>query len=104
MYDEIKKAVEPTKKLTSPLQSATAEILNNRDNQLGRWVQHFYFLYSKQSTVTDAAIKHMESLPIMDYVDTEPTIEEPSKNKTEVPHGKHHAVTAYRRTFFVNVY
>ena len=59
VYDEIRKAVGPTKKLTSPLQSATGEILHSRDEKLGRLVQHFFFLYSKQNVVTDAALQHM---------------------------------------------
>ena len=64
MYDGIRKAVGPTRKLTSPLQSATEEILHNRDEQLGRLIQHFALLYYKQNTITDAALKHMENLPI----------------------------------------
>ena len=84
VYDGIRKAVGPTEKLTSLLQSATGEILHNRDEQLGRWVQHFSLLYSKQNIVTDAALKHMESLPTMDDLDSEPTIEELSKAITEM--------------------
>lgn len=76
MYDEIRKAVEPTTKLTSPLQPATGEILHNKDDQLGRWVQHFSFLYFKQNTVTDAALKHKKNLLTIDDLDTEPTVEE----------------------------
>ena len=58
-------------------------------------------LYSKQNTVTDAALKHMESLPTMDNLDTEPAIEKLSKVITEMA-SKHHVVTAYRRSCFVN--
>ena len=36
LYDGITKAVQPTKKLTTPLKSATAETLRNRVEQLGR--------------------------------------------------------------------
>ena len=79
VYDGIRKAVGPTKKLTSPLQSATGEILHSRDEQLGRWVQHFSLLYSRQNVVTDVALQHMESLPMMDDLDNEPTVEELSK-------------------------
>ena len=75
MYDGIRKAVGPTKKLTSPLQSATGEILNSRDKQLGRWVQHFSLLYSRQNVVTDDTLQHMESLPTMDDLDNDPTVE-----------------------------
>ena len=70
VYDGIRKPVGLTKKLTSPLQSATREIIYNRDDQLSRWVQHFYFLYYKQNIVTDTALKHIESLPTMDDLDS----------------------------------
>ena len=79
MYDGIRKAVGPTIKLTSPLQSATGEILHSRDEQLSRWFQHFSLLYSKQHVVTDAALQHMEGLPTMDDLDNEPAVEELSK-------------------------
>ena len=88
MYDRIRKAVGPTKRLTSPLQSATGEILYGRDEQLGIWVEHFSLLYSKQNIVTDAALEHMESLPTMDDLDSEPTIEELGKAITEMAPGK----------------
>ena len=52
--------------------------------KLGRWVQHFSLLYSKQNNVTDAALKHRENLPKMNDLDTEPTIEELSKVITEM--------------------
>ena len=67
---------------TSPLQSDTGEILHKRDEQLGRWVQHFSLLYSKQNIVTDAALEHMENLQTMNNLDTEPTVEELSKSIT----------------------
>ena len=54
MYDGIKQAAGPTKKLTFPLESAAREILHNRDEQLGRWVQHFFLLYSRRNVVNDA--------------------------------------------------
>ena len=61
------------------MQSAAEEVLHGRDEQLGRWVQHFSLLYSRQNVVTDAALQQMESLPTMDDLDNEPTIEELSK-------------------------
>ena len=78
------KAVGPIKKLTSPLQSVTREILYNRYEQLGRWVQQFYLPYSKHNSINDAKLKHMESLSKMDDLDSEQTIEELSKVITEM--------------------
>ena len=72
MYDGIRKAVGPKKILTSPLQSATREILHDRDEKSGRWVHYFSLRYSKQNTVTDASLKHMENLSTMNELDTEP--------------------------------
>ena len=46
------------------------------------------FLYSKQNTVTDAALKHMECLPMMDDLDRQPTIEELSNAITEMTYWK----------------
>ena len=79
MYDGIRKAVGPTKKLTSPLESATEKILHNIDEQLGRWVQWFSLIYSKQNIVIDATLKHIENLANMDDLNKELTIEELSK-------------------------
>ena len=78
-YDGITKAVGHTKRLTPPLQSATGEIIHSRDEQLGRWIQHFSLIYSRQNVVTDDALQHMESLLVMDDLDNEPTHEELSK-------------------------
>ena len=36
VYDEVRKTVGPTKKLSSPLQNGTREILHNRNEQIGR--------------------------------------------------------------------
>ena len=94
-YEGNRKTVGTKKKLTSPLQFATVEILYNRDEQLGKWDQHDSFLHSKQSIVTDAALKHMECLPTMDDLDSEPNIKERSKAITETAYWKHQAVTAY---------
>ena len=43
VHEGIKKAAGPTKKLISAFQSITEEILYDRDEQLGRWVQHIFF-------------------------------------------------------------
>ena len=75
---ESEKQLNPLK-LTSPLKSATTEILHFRDEQLGRWVQHFSLQYSRRNVVTDAALQHMESRPTMDELDNEQTLEELSK-------------------------
>ena len=79
MYDGIRKAFGPTKKLTSALKSATGKILHNRDEQLGKWVQHVTLLYSRRNVVADAELQQMESLTTMDDLDNELTVQEFSK-------------------------
>ena len=81
---ESEKQLDPLENLSFPLQSATGEILHNRDKQIGRWVRHFSLLYSKDNTATDAALKHMENIPTMDDLETKPTVEELSKAITEM--------------------
>ena len=40
-----------------------------------RWVEHFSELYSRVNVVSDEALMAMESLCIMDELDSEPTLE-----------------------------
>lgn len=79
MYDGIKKALGPTKSKTAPLKSSTGEIISDKQQQLGRWVEHYSDLYSRRNTVTSAALDAIECLPIMEELDAEPTVEELSK-------------------------
>ena len=79
VYEGIRKAVGPTKRSISPLLSETGEILHSRNEQLSRWVQHFSLLYSTQNIVTNDALNRMDSLPMMDDLDSVPTTEELSK-------------------------
>ena len=79
VYEGIRKAVGPAKKLISPLLLKTGEILHSRNEQLGRWVKHFFLLYSTQNIFTDDALNSMDSLLMMDDLDCKPTTEELSK-------------------------
>ena len=60
--------------------SETKEILHSRIEQLNRCVQHFSLLYSTQNVVTNDALNSMDSLPMMDDLDSVPTTEELSKD------------------------
>ena len=44
-----------------------------------RWAEHYSDLYSKETVVSDAAIESTTQMPIMDELDTPPTIEELNK-------------------------
>ena len=58
VYDVIRKAVGPTKKLKISVQCSTVQV---RDNKLGRWDQHVSLLNSKQDIVTDVVLKLKEN-------------------------------------------
>jgi len=79
MYEGIKQATgKPTKK-TAPLKSKTGEVITDRDKQMGRWVEHYLELYARENSVTQDALDAIEELPILEELDSEPTMEELSK-------------------------
>ena len=51
MYDGIKQALGPIQK-KSPLKSATGVIIQDRAQQMERWVQHYSELYSRAVSYT----------------------------------------------------
>ena len=61
VYDVIRKAVGPTKKLKISVQCSTVQVKDSRDNKLGRWDQHVSLLNSKQDIVTDVVLKLKEN-------------------------------------------
>ena len=93
MYDEISNAVARS--------SVIKEILHNRDEQLGRWVQQFCLLYSKHNIVTYAALKYTESLPTIDDLDSERTIDELSNGITEMASWKVPGIDGIPADFFL---
>ena len=46
---------------------------------MGRWVEHYLDLYSRENCVTQEALDSIEDLPVLEELDTEPTLEELSK-------------------------
>ena len=79
MYEGMKKAFGPSIVKTAPLKSTSGEIITDRAKQMERWAEHYQELYSRETTVTDRAIKNTPSLPAMEELDTPPTVEELSK-------------------------
>ncbi|KAJ8340611.1 hypothetical protein SKAU_G00352440 [Synaphobranchus kaupii] len=65
MYEGIKKAFGLTTNKTTPLKSSAGDVITDRRNQMERWVEHYQELYSRENTVTNAAIEIIESLPVM---------------------------------------
>ena len=76
MYDGMNKAFGPSIVKTAPLKSTSGEIITDRAKQMERWAEHYQELYSRETTVTDRAIENTESLPVMEELDTPPTVEE----------------------------
>ena len=50
-----------------------------------RWVEHYSELYSRLNVVSEEALMAMESLPIMDELDSEPTLKISTKLWTNSP-------------------
>ena len=53
-----------------------------------RWVEHYSDLYSRVNVVSDEALMAMESLSIMDELDSEPTLEEINEALDQLSSGK----------------
>ena len=75
MYDGIKKALGPTQSKTAPLKSSSGAIITDKGQQMERWVEHYSDLYSRENTVSPAALDVIECLPTMDELDSEPSVE-----------------------------
>ena len=88
MYDGIKKALGPTQSKTPPLKSSSGEIITDKGQQMERWVEHYSDLYSKENTVSTAALDVIDCLPTMDELDSEPLVEELSKAIDSLASGK----------------
>ena len=88
MYDGIKKVLGTTLNKTVPIRSSTGEVITDRGLQLERWMEHSSDLYSGENTVSTSALVDVECLPIMEELDTEPTLEELSKAIDSLASGK----------------
>ena len=56
MYDGIKQAFGPTQKKTAPLKSTTGEVIQDREQQMERWVEHYTEFYARENVVTKDAL------------------------------------------------
>ena len=88
MYDGIKKALCPTQSKMAHLKSSSGEIITDKGQQMERWVEHYSDLYSRENTVSPAALDAIECLPTMDELDSEPLVEELSKAIDSLASGK----------------
>ena len=53
-----------------------------------RWVEHYSELYSRVNVVSDEVLMAMESLSIMDELDSEPTLEDINQALDQLSSGK----------------
>ena len=79
MYEGMKKAIGPSATKTAPLKSKNGDVITEPNKQMDRWAEHYSELYAKETVVTDAAIESTDQMPVMDDLDTPPTIEELEK-------------------------
>ena len=76
MYDGIKKALGPTKRVTAQLKSTSGQIITDKNKQLNSLVEYYADLYSSPNHVASEAIDSIDSLPQMMELDESPTIKE----------------------------
>ena len=88
MYDGIKKAVGPTISKSSPLKSKSEDIISDRTKQLERWVEHYFELYSRENTVSKAALDAIERLTTLQKLDDLSSLEDVSKATDQLPSEK----------------
>ena len=75
MYEGIKKALGPTSSKSAPLKAKSGILLTDKAQQMERWVEHYSELYSRQNVVTPSALDATVSLPPLDDLDAEPTMD-----------------------------
>ena len=88
MYDGIKQALGPTQKKTAPLKSAIGEVIQERELQMERWVEHYAELYAMENVVTEDALNAIECRPELEELDREPPIDELSEALDSLASGK----------------
>ena len=88
MYDGIKQAIGPMQSRIAPLKSATGDVIKDKSKQMERWVEHYSELYSRVNVISEEALMAMESLSIMDELDSEPTLEDINQALDQLSSGK----------------
>ena len=74
MYDEMKQALGPYQKKTAPLNFATGEIIQDRTQQMERWVEQDYSeLSPRENMVSLEALNAIDCLPVLEDLESEPT-------------------------------
>ena len=64
----------------SPLKTATGGIIQDRVQQMERWVEHYSELYTREKMVSEEAKNAIECNPVLEDLDSEPTEEDLKKS------------------------
>ena len=88
MYEAIKQATGKTTKRSASLKSKTGDVIKDRDKKMSQWVEHYLDIYSSAYPVTQEALDSIEDLPVLEELDSEPTLEELSKAIDTLARGK----------------
>ena len=88
MYEGIKQATGKPTKRSATLKSKTDDVIKDRDKQMSRWVEHYLDIYSRENCVTQELLDSIEELPVLEELDSEPTLEELSKAIDALTSGK----------------
>ena len=75
-------------KRSALLKSKTEDVIKDRDKRMSRWVEHYLGIYSREKSVTQEALDRIEDLPVLEELDSEPTLEGPSKAIDALASGK----------------
>ncbi|XP_014786219.2 uncharacterized protein LOC106880677 [Octopus bimaculoides] len=57
MYAGLKKALCPSETKPAPLKSTTGDLIKDQCKQIDKWVEYYQDLYSRETTVAEAAIE-----------------------------------------------
>ena len=88
MYDGIKQALGPIQKEIAPLKSATGEVIQDRAQQMERWLEHYSELYVRENIVTEDALNAIECLPKLEKLGEESTLDELNEAMDSIATGK----------------
>ena len=85
MYKDIMQATGPATKRSAPLKSETGTVITDRREQMGRWMKHYLDINSTEKKVSGEALDSIQSTPVIQELDAEPTTEELEKVMMRLP-------------------
>ena len=89
MYEGIKQATGKPTKRSVPLKSKTGDVnIKDSDKQMSQWVEYYLGIYSGEKSVTQKALDSIEDLPVLEELDSEPSLQELSKAIDALESGK----------------